>query len=343
MKLATEIRWQDRRFRLPLERVRLTEELGYDAIFTSEGWGSDGLTPLGYVAAVTTRMKLGTSITQVTARSPAATAMAFQTLDALTGGGRVMVGLGSTRPYVAEGLHGRPWGDPVARMRDFVTILRHGFAGTSLAHRGRELSVPYGGGEAAHPAMHLLLEPTPDIPVYLAASGPRMVALAAEVGDGWLPRNFMPGMLEKARPLLDEGFRRAPGDKSLHGFEVWAHVDAMVHDDVRVAMRPFKEHVAHWAGSQRPQMVWCGWGDLCDRIEELKAAGRFQEAVEAVPDDYVDAAFVVGPLSRVRRRIRPWLESEATGLILRYGPQMAMDDPREDLEFFRVVADAART
>jgi alkanesulfonate monooxygenase SsuD/methylene tetrahydromethanopterin reductase-like flavin-dependent oxidoreductase (luciferase family) len=342
VQLATEIRWQDRSFRIPVERIRLTEELGYDAVFTSEGWGSDGLTPLGYLAAVTRRLKLGTSIAQVTARSPAATVMAMQTLNAMTGGGRVLLGLGSTRRYVAEGLHGRPWGNPVTRMRDFVQIVRNGFAGRSLAHRGTELSIPYpANGNAVEP-VKLLLDPTPDIPVYVAAGGKQMITLAGEIGDGWLPRHFAPGLLPHAMPFLEEGFRRAGSGKSLQAFEIWAHVDAMVDADVRQAMKPFKEYVATWAGSQRQQMIWCGQGDVCDKIEELTGAGRWDEAVAAVPDDYIDHAWLVGPLSRIRRRLKPWLESGATGLIVRYGPQVGGGSPVENLDFFRVVAEAAR-
>jgi alkanesulfonate monooxygenase SsuD/methylene tetrahydromethanopterin reductase-like flavin-dependent oxidoreductase (luciferase family) len=342
VQLATEIRWQDRTFRIPLERIRLTEELGYDAVFSSEGWGSDGLTPLGYLAGKTTRLKLGTGITQVTARSPAATIMAMQTLNAMTGGGRVMLGLGSTRRWYAEGLHGRPWGNPVARMRDFVQIVRNGFEGRSLAHRGRELSVPYPAEADPVEPVRLLLDPTPDIPVYMAAAGTQMITLAGEIADGWLPRSFAPGMLAHALPFLEEGFRRAGSGKSLRGFEIWAHVDALVDDDVRQAMQPFKEYVAAWAGSQRQQMIWCGQGDVCDKIEELKAAGRWDEAVAAVPDDYIDHAWLVGPLSRIRRRLRPWLESGATGLIVRYGPQVGGQGAAENLDFFRAVAEAAR-
>ena len=118
------------------------------------------------------------------------------------------------------------------------------------------------------------------------------------------------------------GFRRAGPGKSIENFEIWAHVDAMVDDDVRRAMQPFKEYVATWAGSQRQQMIWCGQGDVCDKIEELTAAGRRDEAVAAVPDDYIDHAWLVGPLSRIKQRLKPWLESGATGLIVRYGPQV---------------------
>jgi F420-dependent oxidoreductase-like protein len=342
--LATEIRWQDTRFHFPGERIRLTEELGYDAVFSSEGWGSDGLTPLGYAAAMTSRLKLATGITQVTARSPAATAMAMQTLDALTGGGRVMLGLGSTRPYVAEGLHGRPWGNPVARMRDFVAIVRNAFEGRSLEHRGAEISIPYAGeGATGSEVVSLLLEPTPGIPVYMAASGPQMITLAAEIADGWLPRSFAPGLLKHAMPLLEEGFRRAGNGKSIEGFEVWAHLDAMVDDDVPTAMRPFKDYVVTWAATQRQQMVWLGMGEVCDRVEELKAAGRMDEAIAAVPDEYIDQSWLVGPISRIRKRLRPWLESGATGLILRYGPQVGLNQPEENYDFYRAIAEEVGT
>jgi alkanesulfonate monooxygenase SsuD/methylene tetrahydromethanopterin reductase-like flavin-dependent oxidoreductase (luciferase family) len=263
----------------------------------------------------------------------------MQTLDAMTGGGRVMLGLGSTRPRFAKGLHGRPWGKPVARMRDYMAIVRAAFESGSLAHQGREISIPYAGeGSFGSPALTLLLEPTPDIPISVAASGTQMISLAAEIADGWLPRSFPPGMLEHALPLLEAGFERAGGGKSIHDFEIWAHAD----DDVAAAMQPIKENVAQWAGPQRRLMEWCGWAQAYDRIEELKAAGRWAEAVAAVPEDCVDQAWLVGPLSRVRRKGEPWLESGATGLILRYGPQVGVDHPPENLDFYRTVTDVAR-
>ena len=141
----------------------------------------------------------------------------MQTLNAMTGGGRVLLGLGSTRRYVAEGLHGRPWGNPVTRMRDFVQIVRNGFEGRSLAHRGTELSIPYPAEANPVEPVKLLLDPTPDIPVYVAAGGQQMITLAGEIADGWLPRHFAPGLLRHAAPFLEEGFRRA-GSRLRQGF-----------------------------------------------------------------------------------------------------------------------------
>ena len=143
--LATEVRWQDRRFQVPMERILLSERLGYDAVFTAEGFGSEGLVPLAYIAAETSHLKLGTRILQVTGRPPSVAAMALQTLNHMSGGGRLIVGLGSASPMAAEGLQGRPWGQPVARMRDYVAILRQAFAGQPLHHVGAEWSVPYRG------------------------------------------------------------------------------------------------------------------------------------------------------------------------------------------------------
>lgn len=341
MKLATEIRWQDRRFAMPVERIRATERWGYDALFTAEGAGSDALTPLGYAAAITERLTLGTCIAQNTGRSPAALAMAFQTLAAMTGPGRVLAGLGSTNPVTAEAMHGRAWGSPYWRMRDYVAILRQAFRGESLAHDGREVSIPYPGPRVSSAAARTLaLESTPDIPIILAAASPAMITLAAEVADGWFPVNFAPGMMASVRPLLAEGFRRAGGGKSLRDFAIWVHADVIVDDDVRAAMRPFKAYVATYAGLQREQMVWRGYGDLCAKLQELTAAGRFDEAIEAVPDEYVDDGWLVGPLPRIAERLRPWLDCGATGLIVRYGPQVGAERPTENIEAFRTIASA---
>jgi len=307
VKLATEIRWQDSRFQVPLERIKLSEQLGYDVVFTAEGLGSDCLTPLGLVAGHTSRLQLGTRILQVSARPPMVAARSLLTLDHMAGGGRVVAGLGGTRSD-----------RPLLEMREYVNALRDAFD-------------------------HTALEKTSDIPILVAASGPKMTSLAAEVGDGWMPSFFAPGALEPMRPLLEQGFTR--GGKPADGgdFEIWAHVDMVVDDDVRAAMLPFKEYAATWSAMQRPFMEARGYTDLADRLAELVPAGRMEEAMAAIPDEYVDDAWLVGPVSRIRERARPWLESEVTGLVVRYGAQVGADRSGvpENLDAFRAVAEAA--
>src|SRR3984957_7845132 len=227
-KLATEVRWQDRRFQIPMERILLSERLGYDAVFTAEGFGSEGLVPLGFIAAHTQRLSLGTRILQVTGRPPSVAAMAIQTLNHLTGGDRVIVGLGSASPMASEGLQGRPWGSPLVRMRDYVAILRQAFAGKKLDHDGAEWSAPYRGPHARGLAPTSLgLDVISDIPVCIGASGPKMTVLAAEIGDGWMPPGFAPGLMPSFLPLLEEGFARAGNGKSLKDFKIWSHVDVL--------------------------------------------------------------------------------------------------------------------
>jgi alkanesulfonate monooxygenase SsuD/methylene tetrahydromethanopterin reductase-like flavin-dependent oxidoreductase (luciferase family) len=361
IELATEVRWQDRRFEVPMERIVLSEELGYDAVFTAEGFGSDALTPLGYIAAHTRHLKLGTRIVEVTGRSPAMTAMAFQTLDHMAGGGRVIAGVGSANPLMAEALQGRPWGSPVARMRDFVAILRQAFTGKALDHPGQEWPAPYRGPGALglEPAA-LGLDIISDIPIIVAASGPVMTALAAEMGDGWMPPQFAPGLMPAFTAVLEQGFARAGGGQRIEDFKIWCHVDVMVDDDVRTAMRPFKEYVVTWSEMQRPFMVARGYPQLADRLAELISATpreekearvqrgetmlegtRWEEALDAVPDEYIDEGWLVGPVERIRQRVAPWLDCGLTGLVVRYGPQLTHDRNVENLDVFRAIAEAA--
>jgi alkanesulfonate monooxygenase SsuD/methylene tetrahydromethanopterin reductase-like flavin-dependent oxidoreductase (luciferase family) len=304
--LATEVRWQDRRFQVPMERIRLSEELGYDAVFTAEGYGSDALTPLGFIAARTTRLKLGTRIIQVSGRPARTAARALTTLDHMAGGGRVIAGLGGTRSST-----------PVGEMRAYVHELRSSFD-------------------------EIGLDRASDIPVMIAATGPQMVRLAAEVGDGWMPSFFAPGALAAFQPLLDAGFARSRHADTA-GFAVWAHVDMLVDDDVRAAMRPFKEYTATWSAMQRPVIEARGYTEMADRLAELVPAGRIEEAIDAIPDEYIDDGWLVGPVERIRERAVRWLESEATGLVFRYGPQVGVDrsGEAENLDAFRAIADAA--
>jgi alkanesulfonate monooxygenase SsuD/methylene tetrahydromethanopterin reductase-like flavin-dependent oxidoreductase (luciferase family) len=365
VQIATEVRWQDRLFEMPMERILLSEELGFDAVFTAGGYGCEELVGLGYIAAQTKRLTLGTRLTEVTGRAPAMAAMAFQTLDHLTGGGRVICGIGSASPIACEGLQGKPWGKPVARMRDFVAILRQAFAGEHIDHQGTELSAPYRGpGNLGVAPGAIGLEIISEIPILVAAAGPQMTVLAAEIGDGWMPPGWAPGILPEMLPLLEQGFAKAGGGKSLDDFQIWGHVDMNVHDDVREAMRPFKEYVVTWSQMQGPFMKARGYPELAGTlgaiIAEAAAAGAadgaearvmagkpmldepfWQRSLDAVPDEYVDDGWLVGPVKRIQERVGPWLDCGLDGVIFRYGPQLNHDRNVENLDAFRAVAAAA--
>jgi alkanesulfonate monooxygenase SsuD/methylene tetrahydromethanopterin reductase-like flavin-dependent oxidoreductase (luciferase family) len=344
MKLAIETRYQDKKLELPLERIKLVERLGYDAVFVPEGHGTDCFTVMGFVAAHTQRITIGTRIMQITARSPANAAMGFQSIAQLAGQGRVIAGIGASMRQTCEGWHGKPWGSPYHKMRDYVAIMR-GAANSEemLDYEGKEYSAPYRGPDAM-PAtpMRSYLDCDPTIPIISAASGPVMIKLHAEISDGWFPSSFWPGDMANVRPMLEEGFAKSGNPRKAETFEIWNHVDVMMGDDVRAAMYPAKVYSARWAEMNQTTMAARGFGDVCQRIIELQKAGHTEEAIEAVPDEYIDAGWLVGSLDRVAERFKSvWRDSGATGTIIRHGDQFAKAAPAENLEIYSAIAKAA--
>jgi alkanesulfonate monooxygenase SsuD/methylene tetrahydromethanopterin reductase-like flavin-dependent oxidoreductase (luciferase family) len=357
VELASELRWQDKRFSIPVERIALTEKLGYDAVFSPEGFGSEVLVPLGYLAATTKKIKIGTRILQVTGRPPAVAISAYQTINHLTGGNRLIAGLGSGTPMQREGFEGRPWGNPVKRMRDYVTLLRQGFAGQPLDHQGAEWSAPYRGPDSQGLGpLTLGLEPISPIPIMIAASHPQMIALAAEISEGFMPPSWGLGVMHAFKPMLEKGFARAGKGKSLKDFKIWAHVDCIVNKDVKKAMRPFKEYTVHWAHLQREIMEARGYKELADKLRDMQdkkneaasmqAGGHmlegklWEEAVNSVPDEYVDGGWLVGPLDRIRERAKAWYDCGLTGIVVRYGDPFSHETMVEPLELYEAVAKA---
>jgi alkanesulfonate monooxygenase SsuD/methylene tetrahydromethanopterin reductase-like flavin-dependent oxidoreductase (luciferase family) len=306
-----------KRFVMPTERVRLADRLGYDMVFVAET-GQDCFGPLGYILAITDRIGVGTRLMQVGARSAVAAAIAFQTLDAMAGPDRtVIAGIGSSSAVRHEGWHGQAWRSPYWRMRDYVAVMRKVFKGGVLEHQGRAITVPYQGPDSTRMAPTTVLsEPNPDLPIYCGSNTPTMITLTAEIADGWLAYGLAPGMMGAFTPLLEEGFARSAQPKSLENFEIWAHIDVILSDDIKAAFTPFKEYVAR-LHRNTDQMRWRGYGDVQTRIQELWDAGRYDQATQAVPDEYVDEAMLVGPLPRLVERAGRWLESGATGLVLR--------------------------
>jgi F420-dependent oxidoreductase-like protein len=343
MKLGLSIGYSKAHLDIPVKLVQRAEELGYDSVWTAEAYGSDAVTPLAFLAGQTKRIRLGTGIMQLAARTPANAAMCAGTVDALAGGGRFIAGLGVSGPQIVEGWYGEPWGRPYYRLKDYVAIMRKIFKREEpVTHAGREISLPYTGEGAAGVGKPLksILHMNPDIPIYLATGNESTVKLTAEIADGWLPMGFVPGAMEEYRPWLEEGFRRAGNGKTMRDFDIQASVHVEVNDDVRTALAKLKPEVALYVGGMghrdknfhKDQMIRRGFGDAADRIQELYLAHRKEEATAAVPDEWVDLKSLVGPPARIKQRFRAWEESGATGMTVRSRQPDAVE----------VMAEAAR-
>ena len=343
MKLGLHIGYSGAHLALPVELVQQAEKLGYDSVWTAEAYGTDAVTPLAYLAAKTERIKLGTAIMHLAARTPANAAMCAATVDALAGGGRFIAGIGVSGPQIVEGWHGQPWGRPYWRIKDYVAIMRKVFAREApVTHEGSEISLPYTGPGAmgvGKPLRSILLM-NPDIPIYLGTGNEATVRLTAEIADGWLPLGLVPGSLPEYLPWLEEGFRRAGNGKSLKNFEIQGSVHVEVASDVKAALDRLKPDVALYVGGMghkdknfhKEVMVRRGFKEAADRIQELYLAKRKDEATAAVPDEWVDLKSLVGPPARIKQRYRAWEDSGATSLTVRSKQPEAVE----------VMAEAAR-
>jgi F420-dependent oxidoreductase-like protein len=306
----------------PTELIELAQEaerLGYDSAWSAEAWGTDAVTVLSWLAATTTTLKLGTGIMQIPARTPAMTVMTAATLD-LMSGGRVLLGLGTSGPQVVEGWHGQPFGKPLGRTREYVELVRAGIRRDLLEHHGEHYEVPYTGADSTGlgKPLKLMMRPLRDeIPIYLAAIGPKNVALAAEIADGWLPVWISP---ERLRDVFGESLAAAKD-----GFDVAAFsVPVALIDDVQAGRDFIKPHLALYVGGMgaRGQNFYntlvsrYGYEAEAKEIQELYLGGKKMEAIAAVPDALVDEVALVGPKERIADRLAAWRESGVTSLLI---------------------------
>jgi F420-dependent oxidoreductase-like protein len=325
MKLGIGIGYSGGRLELPLDRVLEAERLGYDSLWTAEAYGSDAVTPLAYLAAKTTRIRLGTGIMQLAGRTPAMCAMTMSTLDALSGG-RVLVGLGLSGPQVVEGWHGMPYDKPVARLREYVQILRKIWAREEPVElNGKAYQVPYRGSNATglgKPLKSILHGR--QLPIYLATMQPQSVRLTAEIADGWLPIWFSPQRMEMFHSALEEGFQRAGNGKSRKDFDIVAGCTVIIGDDVRACLAHLKPTLALYVGGMgarsknfhNEMVTRYGYGDIAARIQELYLSGRKAEATAAVPDELCDEISLCGPEARIRQRYKTWEASGVTTMLV---------------------------
>jgi F420-dependent oxidoreductase-like protein len=309
------------------ELVATAEESGFDTVFTAEAWGSDAYTPLAWWGRETTRMRLGTSVIQLSARTPTACAMAALTLDHLSGG-RHILGLGVSGPQVVEGWYGAKFPKPLARTREYVDIVRQVWAREApVTSAGPHYPLPYAGegstglGKALKPIVHPLRA---DIPIMLGAEGPKNVALAAEICDGWLPIFYSPRTADMYNDWLDEGFAKPGARRTRETFEICATAQVVVTDDRPAVMELMKPHLALYMGGMGAEDTnfhadvyrRMGYSEVVDEVTALFRSNRKDEAAAVIPDELVDDSAIVGNLDYVREQIKLWEAAGVTMMVI---------------------------
>jgi F420-dependent oxidoreductase-like protein len=310
------------------ETIAEAERHGLDSIWTAEAYGSDGLTPLAWWGASTARLQLGTAITQMSARQPAATAMAAMTLDHLSGG-RFILGLGVSGPQVVEGWYGMPFAKPLARTREYIKVLRDIWAREGpVTNDGPHYPLPLPGGTGLAKPLKASIHPLrEDIPIYLGAEGPKNIALAAELCDGWLAMLFTPDHEDMYREFLEDGWGREGARRGPDDFEVAASVPFIVTDDLEGATDSLRSYYALYFGGMGAKgvnfhanvAIRMGYEREVDEIQELYLGGKKDEAAARIPAELIDKLSLIGPADKIRHDLEAWRESIVTTLLVTGG------------------------
>jgi F420-dependent oxidoreductase-like protein len=313
-------------------QIAEAERLGYDSIWTAEAYGSDVLTPLAWWGASTSRIRLGTNLMQLSARTPTAAAMAAVTMDHLSGG-RFVLGLGVSGPQVVEGWYGQSFAKPLARTREYIDIIRKVLAREGpVTNEGTHYPLPRpegtGLGKPLKPTVHPLRA---DLPIILGAEGPKNVALAAEIADGWFPIYYSPTKdAELYAPSLDEGFARPGSRRTPHDFEVIAMVPVVLNDDVETAADAMRGTLALYVGGMGAREanfhfdVFCrmGYEAEATKIQDLYLEGRKDEAAAVVPTAMVEEIALIGPREKIRDDLEVWKASRVTTMLVNGSPEV---------------------
>lgn len=321
MKLGLRLEMSGAQPRLPMDLVLEAESLGFDSVWGSESWGADAVSPVAWVLAQTTRIRAGTSIMQIPARTPAMTAMTAMTLDALSGG-RFILGLGASGPQVVEGWHGVAYGKPIARTREYIEIIRKIIERAEpLTHSGESYRIPYAGAGATGLGKPLksIIHGNRALKIYIAAITPAGIRNAAEIADGMFPVFMSPERFDILEPHLEAGFAKTGGDRSLANFDICPFVPISLHDDVEQARLPVKQHLAFYIGGMgaREKNFYndyarrLGYATAAAQIQDAFLSGHRKEAVAAVPDELVDEVALTGPAGRIRTRLESWKAAAA--------------------------------
>lgn len=329
MRLGLISGYSGSELKLDMNLILEAERLGFDSIWTAEAYGSDAVTPLAYIAARTTRIRLGTAIMQMPARTPAMAAMTAMSLDALSGG-RFILGLGSSGPQVVEGWHGVPYGRPLTRTREYVSIVRQILARKApLEHKGHHYQIPWlaPGSTGLGKPLKSILHGRRDLEIYTASVSPRGISCSAEVADGLIPIWMNPERFDLLEPHLNEGFAKAGEGKGLHDFDLAPFVTCILGEDIEKCRMPVKGLLALYIGGMgaRNKNFYndyakrLGYEEAAEKIQALYLGGRKTEAMAAVPDRLVDEIALVGPRERVAARLEAWKASPVQTMLIGCG------------------------
>jgi len=305
-----------------LEIVREAESAGFHSVWAAEAYGSDTATVLAWLAANTERIKVGSAIFQMPGRTPAMTAMTAATLDNISGG-RMLLGIGSSGPQVAEGWHGQPFARQLQRTREYVAVVRKALAREKLEFDGEIYTLPLPDGPGK--ALKLTISPVQDrIPIYIAAIGPKNTQLTGEIADGWLPTFFSPEHVGEFRALLEEGAARAGGGKAIDdSFDIAPNVNVSIDEDVeraRDAMRPLLALYVGGMGSRDKNFYNAlvrryGFEEAADEVQDLYLSGKKEEAAAALPADLIDQTSLCGTKEQVAERLAVYRDAGVGTLI----------------------------
>lgn len=321
MRLGLMVGYSGAKLELPMDLIQEADRLGYYAVWTSEAYGSDCITPLAWIGAQTKQIKLGTAIMQMPARTPSMTAMTAITLDQLSGG-RMLVGLGLSGPQVVEGWHGQAYGKPLSKTREYVSILRRIFARQEpLIHNGEHYQIPYQGEDATGLGKPLksILHGRADIPIYIASIGPKNIALTGEIGDGWLPIFFSPERYQETfKQYVDEGLAKA--GRTIDAFDIAPSVTVVMGDNLDMCYSQVRPQLALYIGGMGAKgknfyndlAIRYGFEEEARQIQDLFLAGDKAEAMNAVSNELIDAVALVGSKERIKDRIQIWMNSDVT-------------------------------
>ena len=308
-----------------LEAIKEADRLGFDSAWTAEAYGSDAVSPLAWWGSHTERIRLGTSIIQMSARTPAATAMAAMTMDHLSGG-RFILGLGASGPQVVEGWYGRPYPKPLARTREYVQVIREIVRrDRPVEFHGEFFDMPFKEGTGLGKPLKSTIHPfRTEIPIFLGAEGPKNVALAGEICDGWLPLFFSPKEDAWYRRCLEEGFSRSGENGKADRFEVAVPMTVVPGDDVEKCADMVRPMLALYAGGMGARdtnfhfdvFARMGWEDVAVKVQDLYLAGKKAEAAAAIPLAMVEDVALVGPLDKIRDEAARWRETCITSFLV---------------------------